>query len=90
MRESLTVGRANHFVAALPGGTGDAVSSDRILGECVHNDEDMASLIACLLHARSADARFRVEVPRETTEADTATFDAKLGYRVERFTLVKQ
>lgn len=90
MRESLTVGRANLFVAALPGGAGESVSSDRILGEHIHNDEDMASLIACLLHARSADARFRVEVPRETTEADTATFDTKLGYRVERFTLVKQ
>lgn len=90
MRDSLTVGRANHFVAALPGEPGEAVASDRLLGEFVHNDEDMASLIACLLHARSADARYRVEVPRDRTDTDRATFDSKLGYRVERFTLVKQ
>ncbi len=90
MRDSLTVGRANHFVAALPGEPGEAVASDRLLGEFVHNDEDMASLIACLLHARSADARYRVEVSRDRTDADRATFDSKLGYRVERFTLVKK
>lgn len=90
MRDSLTVGRANQFVAALPGETGEGVSSDRLLGEFVHNDEDMASLIACLLHARSADARYRVEVPRDQTDADRATFDTKLGYLVERFHLVKK
>lgn len=90
MRDSLTVGRANQFVAALPGAPGDGVASDRLLGEFVHNDEDMASLIACLLHARSADARYQVKVPRDWTDADKAVFDSKLGYRVERFTLVKK
>lgn len=90
MRDSLTVGRANQFVAALPGEAGEGVASDRLLGEFVHNDEDMATIIACLLHARSADARYRVEVPRDRTDADRATFDAKLGYRVERFHLVKK
>ncbi len=90
MRDSLTVGRANQFVAALPGAAGDGVASDRLLGEFVHNDEDMASLIACLLHARSADARYQVKVPRDWTDADKAVFDSKLGYRVERFTLVKK
>lgn len=89
MRDSLTIGRANQFVATLPGGAGEPVSSELVLRECIHNDEDMASLIACLLHASSGDARFRVEVPRERTHADDTDFDSKLGYRVERFTLVK-
>jgi hypothetical protein len=61
-----------------------------VLRDHVHNDEDIASLIACLLHARSADARFRVEVPRREAEADTGEFDQKLSYRVERFTLIKK
>ena len=90
MRDSLTVARANQFVAALPGDAGDRVSSERVLAEFVHNDEDIASLIACLLHARSADARFRVDVPRVQVDSDAAKFDSKLTYRVERFTLVKK
>jgi hypothetical protein len=50
----------------------------------------VADLIACLLHARSADARYEVEVPRREAESDTGNFDAKLQYRIERFTLVKK
>ena len=90
LRDSLTVSRANYFVGALPGGRGERVDSLAVLRDHVHNDEDIASLIACLLHARSADARFRVEVPRRETEADTGEFDQKLNYRVERFTLIKK
>lgn len=90
LRDSLTVSRANRFVAALPGGRGDRAESAALLRDHVHNDEDVASLIACLLHAHSADARFRVEVPRRETEADAGEFDQKLGYRVERFTLIKK
>lgn len=89
MRESLTVGRANQFVSRLPAGPGEAVSSEEVLRDHIHNDEDMASLIACLLHARSADARFRVVVPRSDSDSESAVFDSKLGYRVERFSLVK-
>lgn len=90
MRDSLTTSRANRFVAALPGECGATWSSADLLREHVHNDEDVASLIACLLHARSTDARFEVRVPRRDTESDAGDFDVKFQYRVERFTLVKK
>ena len=90
MRDSLTVNRANRFVAALPGDRGARIASSDVLREHVHNDEDVADLIACLLHARSADAVFRVEIPRVMAEMNGGEFDNKLGYRIERFTLLKR
>ena len=90
IRDSLTVSRANRFVAILPGGRGSAFKSADLLRDHVHNDEDMAYLIACLLHARSADAEYDIKVPRCETEADIGEFDQKLQYRVERFVLVKK
>ncbi|MBM3880837.1 MAG: hypothetical protein FJ387_14155 [Verrucomicrobia bacterium] len=90
LRDSLTVSRANRFVAALPGGRGARVDSSVVLQDHVHNDDDIASLIACLLHARSTDAKFRVEVPRREAEADAGELDQKLSYRVERFTFIKK
>lgn len=90
MRDSLTVSRANHFVAALPGERGARLDSATLLRDHVHNDEDVANVIACLLHANSADARFRIETARGASDADAADFDQKLSYRIERFTLVKK
>ena len=90
LRDSLTVSRANHFIASLPGEAGSRWSSDDLLRAHVHNDEDVADLIACLLHARSSDARFEILVPRREAEADAVEFDSKLQYRIERFTLVKK
>ena len=90
LRDSLTVSRANHFMGRLPGVSGATWNSDELLRDFVHNDEDVADLIACLLHARSSDARFDIRVPRSDTEADTGSFDSKLRYRIERFTLVKK
>jgi hypothetical protein len=90
LRDSLTVNRANRFVKALPGASGAHWNSENILKEYVHNDEDVADLIACLLHARSADSQFEVQVPRREMDADEAVFDSKLQYRIERFTLVKK
>jgi hypothetical protein len=90
MRDSLTVSRANRFVAALPGGRGSIWMSGDLLRNHVHNDEDMAYLIACLLHARSADAEYEIGVPRCDREADVGEFDYKLRYGVERFVLVKK
>ncbi len=90
LRDSLTVSRANQFVAALPGGPGAVLSSNDVLREHVHNDEDVAHLIACLLHSHSADARFEVRLPRQETDAEEGEFDAKLQYRIERFLLVKK
>jgi hypothetical protein len=90
LRESLTVSRANHFVARLRGDSGATWSSDDLIREYVHNDEDVGDLVACLLHACSTDAPFEVQIPRRETEADAGSFDAKLQYRIERFTLVKK
>jgi Wadjet protein JetA len=90
IRDSLTVSRANFFVAALPGKRGAKIDSSELLRNYVHNDEDIANLIACLLHARSADAEFEIRVPRHETDSDEADFDAKLQYRIERFTLLKK
>ena len=90
IRDSLTVSRANGFVAALPGGHGTSFNSTDLLREHVHNDEDMTEVIACLLHASSADAQYDVRVPRCDTEADAGEFDKKLQFRVERFVLVKK
>lgn len=90
IRDSLTVSRANRFVAALPGGRGSVWNSADLLRDHVQNDEDIAYVIACLLHARSADAEYEIRVPRCETEADIGDFDYKLQYRVERFVLVKK
>lgn len=90
LRDSLTVSRANHFITTLPGESGATWSSEELLRQYVHNDEDVADLIACLLHAHSADARFEVQVLRREAEADAGDFDPKLQYRIERFMLVKK
>ncbi len=90
MRDSLTVSRANHFVAALPGCKGERIDSSVLIRDNIRNDEDVANLIACLLHARSADAKFEIQVTRRETEADAGEFDAKLQYRIERFTIIKK
>jgi hypothetical protein len=90
LRDSLTVSRANHFIAALPGEKGASWSSEELLRQHVHNDEDIADLIACLLHAYSADACFEIRVRRSDADTDSGEFDAKLQYRIERFTLKKK
>jgi len=90
MRDSLTVGRANGFVASLPGNRGAVWNSCDLLRDHVHNDEDMAYVIACLLHARSTDAQYEIRVPRRDADADTGNFDHKLRYNVEQFVLIKR
>ncbi len=90
LRDSLTVSRANRFVEQLPGERGERFDSQDLLREQIHNDEDIADLIACLLHARSSDAKFELEVPRHVLDADSGEFDSKLNYRIERFTLTKK
>lgn len=90
IRDSLTVSRANRFVSGLPGDRGATWNSVDLLRDYVRNDEDIADVIACLLHARSADAEYEIAVPRAEMEADVGEFDWKLRYRVERFVLVKK
>jgi hypothetical protein len=87
MRDSLTVARANRFVEQLLPERKTSIRSDEIPLRC---EEDLADLIACLLHAHAGDARFRVEVARERADADAAEYDPKLSYRIERFTLSRK
>lgn len=87
MRDSMTVARANRFVEELLPERGSSMKSEEIPLRC---DDDIADLIACLLHARAADARYRVEVPRAQVDADTAEFDGRLHYRIERFTITRK
>ena len=77
-------------MADLPGGKGARIDSSTLIRDNIRNDEDVANLIACLLQARSADAKFEIQVTRRETEADAGEFDAKLQYRIERFTIIKK
>ena len=87
MRESLTVARANHFVEQLLPERKTSIRSEDIPLLC---EEDLADLIACLLNARASDAHYRVDVARERADADTAEYDQKLSYRIERFILSRK
>jgi hypothetical protein len=87
MRDSLTVARANRFVEQLLPERKTSIRSNDIR---LHCEEDLADLIACLLHAHASDARFSVDVARERVDADAAEYDPKLSYRIERFTLSRK
>ncbi len=87
MRDSMTVARANRFVEQLLPERKTSIQSQDIP---LHCEEDLADLIACLLHAHAGGAHYRVEVTRERTDADRGQYDAKLSYRLERFTLTRK
>ncbi len=88
VRDSLTVARANRLVEKLPGGKGTRFTSGELP---VRNDDDLADVIALLLHAESGEARYRVEVPRTKDDAaPDAEFDRKLDCRLERFFVIKK
>jgi hypothetical protein len=90
LRDSLTIARANRFAANAFQQHGPRVPSHSLL----RTDDDLADVMACLLHASARDARYRVEVPRTITDpaTDARTEDVVLAgtRRVERFTLVKK
>jgi hypothetical protein len=87
MRDSLTVARANRFVEQILPERNTSICSQEIPIRC---EEDLADLIACLLHAHSNDAHYRVHIGRERTNTDMAEYDAKLSYRIERFTVMRK
>jgi len=87
MRDSMTVARANRFVEQCLAEPGMSIASQEIPLRC---DEDLADMIACLLHSNASDARYQVEVLRESADADKAKFDPKLSYRIERFILTRK
>jgi len=90
LRDSLTVARANRFAADVFAQHGPRVASKDLL----RTDDDLADLIACLLHASAREARFRIEVSRDLDdpEADRRTYESVLAgtRRLERFDLVKR
>lgn len=87
VRDSLTIARANRLVEKLPGGKGARIASATVP---VRDSDDLADVIALLLHAESGDAHYRVEVPREKVDASVAEFDRKLDCRLERFFIIKK
>ena len=87
VRDSLTITRANRLVEKLNGGKGARIASGDL---SVRNEDDLADVIALLLHAESGEARYRVEVPREKADAAVAEFDDKLNYHLEKFFIIKK
>lgn len=87
LRESLSVQRANLFVAGLPGGKGTRLPSNELP---VTGDAGFADLIALLLHSESAEARYRLEIDRATDESREPELDPLPGCSVERFSLIKK
>lgn len=87
MRDSMTVARANRFVEQLLPERQTSIRSEEIP---LHCEEDLADLIACLLHAQAGDARYRIAVTREREDVDRGEYDAKLSYRIERFILTRK
>ncbi len=86
-RQSLTVARANRFVATLPGGAGTRIPVSELPSD---GNEDIADLIACLLHGRSRQAAYRVEVDRLAENADEPQWITLSGHEIETLTLVKK
>ena len=95
LRDSLTVARANRFAADAFEQHGPSVPSSRLL----RTDDDLAALIACLLHAGARDAKYRVVLPREldlekaaADHHDQRELEAVLAgtRRLERFDLVRK
>lgn len=90
LRDSLTVARANRFAADAFEKHGPRVASNQLL----RSDDDLADLIACLLHAGAREARFKVQTARhlDNPASDRRTHDPVLGgtRQLERFTLAKK
>jgi len=87
VRDSLTVARANRLVEKLEGGKGARIPSTNVP---VRNEDDMADVIALLLHAEAGDARYRIELPRAKADLAVAEFDHKLNCRLEKFFIIKK
>ena len=87
LRDALSVQRANAFVAHLPGGKGDRITSADIP---ITGDKAFTDLISLLLHAESAEARYRIEVARVADDSTTPPLDPLAMGAVERFGIIKK
>lgn len=85
LRETLGTWRANEFAARLPGAPGTEIS---LAAMGLRNDDHVLDLIACLLHAESSDARYRLGYGRLTNESWTPEVHA--GYAIDPLTLRKR
>ncbi len=86
-RQSLTVVRANRFVASLPGPPGTRIPAAELPLE---EEEGMADLIACILHRRSRSANYRLEVDRLDGDEDEPRWQTLGPHEIESLTLVKK
>jgi hypothetical protein len=86
-RQSLTVVRANRFVASLPGPAGTRIP---VSGLPLEGEEGMADLIACILHRRSRTAAYRLEVDRLEENADEPQWESLGAHEIESLTLIKK
>jgi hypothetical protein len=87
LRESLSVGRANAFVRSLPGRKGDVIASADLP---ISGERGLTDLISLLLHAESAEARYRIEATRVAAEDEPPPVDELDGCAVERFKVIKK
>jgi hypothetical protein len=56
----------------------------------IRNDDDMDDVVALLLHAESAEARYRVEALFANGDPAPPERDRKLTYHVDRFFVIKK
>jgi len=87
LRDSLSVLRANSFIATLEGGKGTRILSADLP---IHGESGFTDLISLLLHSESAEARYRIVMDRTEDEEKPPVLDALEGCVVERFSVIKK
>lgn len=87
LRDSLTVQRANTFVKSLAGSKGTRIASADLE---ISGHSGFTDLISLLLHAESAEARYRLEPDRLSDETKIPALDTLEGCKVERFSIIKK
>jgi len=87
LRDSLTVQRANTFVKSLAGSKGTRIPSADLQ---ISGESGFTDLISLLLHAESAEARYRLEPDRLSDETQIPALDTLEGCKVERFSIIKK
>ncbi len=87
LRDSLSVLRANTFVASLDGGKGTRILSADLP---IQGESGFTDLISLLLHSESAEARYRIIIDRAESEEIPPSLDSLEGCTVERFSVIKK
>ena len=87
LRDSMNVMRANRFANRLLGPPGASFTAETLP---IHNDDDIADLIACLLHGGSREAAFEVSVARAENDQSQSNTAERAGYLIEDLTLTKK